>query len=67
LTTEVPEQQPGVAYLVPNEVLLRFPQRTDFLTPQSFRVLWLYQDAAPEPGLLLRTVILETPSSSALL
>jgi hypothetical protein len=49
ITSEVPEPRPGVAYLVPKEVLLRHPHRSDFLTPHSFRVLWLYEDAQ-EPG-----------------
>src|SRR5690349_14453736 len=29
LTTEVPEPEPGVAYLVAKEILLRYPRRTD--------------------------------------
>jgi hypothetical protein len=34
----VPEPVEGVRYLVPAEVLLRLPDRTDLLTPVSYRL-----------------------------
>lgn len=39
ITIELPDEQPGVAYLVEAAVLLQLPHRTDLLTPASYRTL----------------------------